>query len=534
MLVYSFRLKIIFFLSLLLPLSILAQKATGLRQDDAAYARQPLIMQNEGSKDEDLPKRVSLKAYCPIPRNQGEIQSCVGWSIGYGALTIERAIQNGWTNTKLITEEAFSALFIYNQIKDPGDCEKAASTMQDAVTLLTKQGICLEKEFEVNDCHKKPDAIVLENAKKNIIKDANALFLKDAKLSEKIKEIRKLLAQKKPVASSLFINKQFMTLKNKKIWYPESGDLPTELHAITIIGYDDNYDSGCFELLNSWGREWGDEGFIRIKYEDLAKYCLYAYAFCLPKKGENVEPLNIAKVEKPDFTPSVKSAVSNKKNNETTKIVEKPIETRKTVSEKQTTNPLVEMAGQFVFNAYKGQTNNGIDLFEPASVERIGNHYTLKKKNWKVEDKFQIVLTSGFSEIYMYVLSLNPKNEVSVLYPRDEIYNKDYKGLHESPLVMLNGARVILPNPQQAMEIEYVGIERFCILFSTKKINKLSDVCNLIKKTNDNFEKYIHELLGDAMIPLTDTTFEEDKIAFSTLTRSKGAIVPIIVEIQSK
>jgi hypothetical protein len=37
--------------------------------------------------------------------------------VGYGALTIERAIQNGWTDRVKITNESWSALFLYYQIK---------------------------------------------------------------------------------------------------------------------------------------------------------------------------------------------------------------------------------------------------------------------------------------------------------------------------------------------------------------------------------------------------------------------------------
>ena len=37
---------------------------------------------------------------------------------------------------------------------------------------------------------------------------------------------------------------------------------PTGPHAITIIGYNDNYLGGSFRVLNSYGEEWGDNGFF--------------------------------------------------------------------------------------------------------------------------------------------------------------------------------------------------------------------------------------------------------------------------------
>ena len=95
---------------------------TGLIMDDEAYnklPRQPLF---RGTKFGELPLQVSLKAYCPKVGDQGDIQSCVGWAVGYAALSIQYAIENNLTDPKKINEQSQSALFIYNQIK-PRDCQ---------------------------------------------------------------------------------------------------------------------------------------------------------------------------------------------------------------------------------------------------------------------------------------------------------------------------------------------------------------------------------------------------------------------------
>ena len=38
----------------------------------------------------------------------------------------------------------------------------------------------------------------------------------------------------------------------------------TGLHAVCVVGYDDR--DGCWVVQNSWGPDWGEEGFLRIAY----------------------------------------------------------------------------------------------------------------------------------------------------------------------------------------------------------------------------------------------------------------------------
>ena len=40
---------------------------------------------------------------------------------------------------------------------------------------------------------------------------------------------------------------------------------------MTIIGYDDYKFGGSFEIMNSWGTDFGENGFLWIPYD---KFCL--------------------------------------------------------------------------------------------------------------------------------------------------------------------------------------------------------------------------------------------------------------------
>ena len=43
-------------------------------------------------------------------------------------------------------------------------------------------------------------------------------------------------------------------------------------HAMTIVGYDDYVMGGSVLVANSWGEDWGNNGFLWISYEDLRAY----------------------------------------------------------------------------------------------------------------------------------------------------------------------------------------------------------------------------------------------------------------------
>jgi hypothetical protein len=263
------------------PLSIWAQYGTGLLEDDSTYNTHPVLSDYDGSKALDLPQKVSLRNYCPSAGNQGSIPSCVGWSVGYAVYTIERAIQNKWSDQSRINAEASSAMFLYNSLNQSQTCGQ--TSMAKAVEWLKSNGNCLAKDFDSNtsDCRRKPSSNVQATAKKFALNDFQCVFNIKASRETKINNLRIILAKNKPVAVGMTINKAMFGLKDAEYWYPKVGDTPTEGHAMTVVGYDDV--SKHFLLFNSWGQEWGKKGFIKIKYEDFPDVCRFAYTIFLEK-----------------------------------------------------------------------------------------------------------------------------------------------------------------------------------------------------------------------------------------------------------
>jgi len=123
-----------------------------------------------------FPQKIDLKPFCPEVKHQGDLSSCVGWALGYGALTIQRAIQHGCTDTRTITHNASSAMFIFNQIQK--DEHGRGSKLTDAVAFLETQGDCLARHFDidVNNAQRLPDSALVCAAQSFAIAGFTELF----------------------------------------------------------------------------------------------------------------------------------------------------------------------------------------------------------------------------------------------------------------------------------------------------------------------------------------------------------------------
>jgi uncharacterized repeat protein (TIGR01451 family) len=65
----------------------------------------------------------------------------------------------------------------------------------------------------------------------------------------------------------------------------------TTNHAIALVGWDDNPPEGgggCWILRNSWGENWGEDGYMRIRYDSAAVSCAACYLVYQPM-GPKVE-----------------------------------------------------------------------------------------------------------------------------------------------------------------------------------------------------------------------------------------------------
>lgn len=468
------------------PLGLWAQSATGLLPEEDAYATVPMLPLT-GQKT-ILPASVDLRPYCPLPRQQGAVQSCVGWATGYGAMTITYAIRNQLRDQRAITERAFSAMYIYQQIHQ-GDCQTMGARISDAMQLLQKQGNCLASQFDIDvtNCQQPISPRIRAFAQNFRIRDYLRLFAQNAPAGQKVYRLQYALAQQKPVVIGMHIRRNFLHLNEQAdYWWPDIGDAtPAGGHAMVVVGYD--HRRNAFLLLNSWGEDWGQNGFVWIKYRVMAEYVKYAYII------EVDQDLGAF------WQDGARSVVA--------------------------THPLRQLGGRFDFR-YNPCGDTYCGAFSPAAVERSGLFYRPLRK-WTVGQQFQLTITNGPSAAYVYVFSQNPAGRISVHWPRPDALQQ--AGGQQTPLPP--GASITVPGPDRAMRISLSGRNHLVLLLSEKPIANIHQLLAPLEGSGDQLPQKMYALLKPYLIPMPDLHLSDHQISVMAKTRSGKSVVPLILSL---
>lgn len=249
---------------------------TGAALDPRVYQEAEIFEPLADNVKNPLPEKVSLLQYSPDRLNQGSQGSCVAWSSAYGARSILRARQTGENPN----DAAFSPAFLYNQIGLEG-CQ--GSYIVRAMENMQQVGAVPYNDFpyDENDCSRQPNQFQLRKAEDFKIKGFNRLSKSSDESKVDLLAVKQNLAQGAPVVIGMMVGGSFMQpMMGKQIWIPESDDynmMGFGGHAMCVIGYDDFLEGGAFQIMNSWGNDWGLNGVGYVKYKDFDYFVKEAY-----------------------------------------------------------------------------------------------------------------------------------------------------------------------------------------------------------------------------------------------------------------
>src|SRR6185437_3158742 len=223
-----------------------------------------------------LPEAASLQKFAPQVGDQGHQGSCVAWSSAYAARTIEEAARTGADPNSL----RFSPSFLYNQI-GLDNCD--GSYIERAMEFMTQSGSIPYNQFPYNDqdCSTQPDQQQLEEARQYKMRGFNRLTPGDKNNVIDLHAIKENISQGAPVVIGMQVGGSYMQpMMGKDLWEPTQEDramLGFGGHAQCVVGYDDRKYGGAFLLMNSWGPQWGNNGFAWVRYPDFKYFVREAY-----------------------------------------------------------------------------------------------------------------------------------------------------------------------------------------------------------------------------------------------------------------
>ncbi|EPE84542.1 papain family cysteine protease [Leptospira noguchii str. 1993005606] len=259
-------------------ISIFAQpsfRSLGMKQESSELLSSLKETNPYGISHRGLASKVDLSPSMPPVGNQGEQGSCVAWSTAYATKSfqeyIERKSSKDWSlRTAQGTpnySKIFSPAFIYNQINGGRD---NGSLISDAMRVMVEMGAAPWDTMPYNpaDYRTRPSQAAIEAASKYKAKE----FLR-VKTTD-MNEVKAQLSEGKPVVAGVLVYENFFNLKGDQI-YKEGLGKTYGGHAIALVGYDDS--KNAVKFINSWGTDWGDQGYGYIDYRWFTKICQGAF-----------------------------------------------------------------------------------------------------------------------------------------------------------------------------------------------------------------------------------------------------------------
>ena len=196
-----------------------------------------------------------LSKFMPPIYDQGELGSCTANGIG-AAWEYELKKQG-------LSDIMRSRLFIYynERVIEKTVKQDAGAQIRDGIKTVGKEGVCNETEWPyiIEKFAIKPTRNCYKSALKNIALRYERLLSTE--------EYKQALAQEYLVVFGMSVYESFESpdvAKTGIVPMPAANEQLLGGHCVTLIGYDDS--SERFICRNSWGTEWGMNGYFTLPY----------------------------------------------------------------------------------------------------------------------------------------------------------------------------------------------------------------------------------------------------------------------------
>ncbi len=248
-----------------------------------------------GFGNANLPTSHSIVNRLPPIGDQGQYGTCVTWAAGYNLKTTLNAMDNNWTTADLSNpNRQASAKDLFLAI--PANLRGAncsGTNFEPAFQQMIDRGVATlatAPYTSLGNCTQSPDATATQEAANNRLSNFR-------KINMDIAEIKTYISQNRPVVFGAKLSDNFMTWRSDQVITSHStfdNVGQHAYHAMMIVGYDDSKGpNGAFRVVNSWGNNWGDTGFIWIDYQFMVSAQFGMMGFVATNgQSENFDPVD--------------------------------------------------------------------------------------------------------------------------------------------------------------------------------------------------------------------------------------------------
>ncbi len=219
------------------------------------------------SKNTNIPQSVDLSNKFPPIGNQGQYGTCVAWATGYNLRSFLQATLKGYTKSQMASDNSkmFSAKDLFWSIPASQKGSSCDGTgFESALDMMVSRGVATMATVpyvDMGNCLSSPQSSWTSDAAKYKIDN-----YREIKKSDK-SEIKKYLAEGRAVVFGAKLGENFMSWNSSTVLTTDGDTYKGQhaYHAMILCGYDDSKGAnGAFRVVNSWGTEWGDGGYIWI------------------------------------------------------------------------------------------------------------------------------------------------------------------------------------------------------------------------------------------------------------------------------
>lgn len=273
-------------LTALLATGLLAGFATPAHADENPNANggvalpstsvKPLIQSGKyiATAGAEVPASVDLTPWAIKAGDQGSLNSCAAWAIGYTMM--------GWYSNRAGDPQVFAPMYLYSQTHLSNATDGGSSYSQDTYDILASQGIVTQANYPSGNYNYtvKPNSTQLAQAAEYKTTAYHELFVTQnyptgiGTAAEAA--IKQALATGNPVGLAVPQTTGFENLNasDYTLNLDDAGAKTIEsgAHYLVALGYDAN----GITVENSWGTSWGKNGFAKLSWDWINAYAAEA------------------------------------------------------------------------------------------------------------------------------------------------------------------------------------------------------------------------------------------------------------------